>query len=951
VGIGARLATALLVVAVPLAAPWTASSAPLGPAQDPAPPAPAEGDAGAAVGDAAIGDLVGCIQGSRRLAAVFLIDESQSLQVTDPENRRVDAARAALDGLTTLSEGSEGDRISVDVTFAAFANAYRPVRDWTGLKAANAERLERAISGFARRNEGVDTDVVTALAGARKALADRSATVTGRGEQAPCKAVFLFTDGAYDVTVRTAETIGRLGRTKPYAPGVALDTEAGVTRAEEAGRRELCREGGLADGLRGDDITLLTVALAGDLTADSQEFLTAVTAGEAGETTCGTPTGTPPGAYLGADDVDLLIGRFDEVAARVAGATSLPGSSQLRLCGEAPCEEGTRTVQVDASVRRLRIFALAPEPGVAVEVTGPAGTVRVTEAGDAELGPVRLRATAVAGRGLTLDVARPDDDGAWTGTWTVRVLDPTGERAGDPAILQIYVFSDLGVALADERALTRGEQGELQATVQAPESTDLEALLASSSAVVRLDDPLTGESRTVPLEGPPAGPFTATFTPPADYTSSSYDASVELRATTVDGGSIVARSAVQPLTVRRPDGSVQLAPDTLELPTLTGAGATSTDLLVVGGTSPGCVWFDAPAPVAPEAAGDLTVTVGGREAVDEGSCIEVPADEVVNLPVQVTPAGRATGAVRGVLEVRTKVEGGEANLTRVPYRLDLAVGIDEARRLALAALLMAGGLGLPLLLLLVINAVTARFQTLDAVRGAVLPVRVQGLELQRTDGPRPARLALRSSDFRSLEGSGGVRRFTLGGVQFRARASRNPFGSMAALAAPEGGAERLQGGAGRRVELDPGLAGSWIFLLDPDRTQRAGGGAAEGDLIAFLAEGETGAQLHRMQADIDERLPATAGDLAGLVRRKVTKDKASKRRPPAAPPAAAARSTDEPSGASAPGSPPVDDGANGAPPPGDGAPPTPPPAVGSPPVGFTGGAPRPADVPPSTGGD
>lgn len=848
------------VVAVGVAVAALAGVAPAG-----AGPVGAPAQDGGTAGDAAILDLVGCVQGSKHLAVVFLIDESRSLRETDPDGRRVDAAHAALDGLTTLAAGAGARRTSVDVSFAAFADRYRPVRGWTSVTPANRGRLDAAVASFRTRDGGVDTDLVNALTGAGRALADRTAAVTGRGEAAPCQAVFLFTDGEYDLSVRTAETAERLGRTKPYAPGVAIDTEAGAASAEAAGREELCRPGGLADDLRGDDVTLLTLALT-DAGSDAQAFLTALTTGAAGDLTCGTPTDTPPGAYLGTGDVDLLIARFDEVAVRLAGGTLLPSDRTLLLCGLDPCAEGTRPVRLDPSVRRLRLLVLAAQPGAVVEVTGPAGSVVVREGGDQQIGPVTVRATTLAGRGFGIDLRRPDDLGAWSGGWSVRVLDPGGAQVGEPVTLQAYAFSDLGVALDDDATLTRGEAGQLRAELLVPEGVAAADLLATAEAVVRLDDPGTGRSATVALTGPATGPFTGTFTPPADLTASAYEASVELRATTEEGAAIVARSAPTWVTVRRPEGSIQLRPDRLALPTLEGGGASTAELVVVGGGADGCVWFEPGPATVPEGAGALTVSVDGRADVPASDCIPVAAGETRSLPVELRTASRARGAVRGVLEVHARVDGGEDQVTDVPFHLEVVPGVDQGRRLVLAAALLAAGLALPLALLVLINARTARFQQLDAVRGAVIPVRVGPDGILRTDALRPQPLAIRAADFASLVGTGGARRFTFGGVELRVRPSRNPFGHPAALAAPLGGAERLKGGSGRRVALDPALAGSWLFLLDPDRTRRAGGATAEGNLLLFLAEGDAEGQLLRLQGDVDDRLPGIAGGLADAVR-------------------------------------------------------------------------------------
>ncbi|WP_421118736.1 hypothetical protein ACE2AJ_15410 [Aquihabitans daechungensis] len=306
--------------------------------------------------------------------------------------------------------------------------------------------------------------------------------------------------------------------------------------------------------------------------------------------------------------------------------------------------------------------------------------------------------------------------------------------------------------------------------------------------------------------------------------------------------------------------------------------ASEIELVLLGGDEAGCVWFgEAAVADPPEGAGPIEVTMGGAPLPGPKQCIPVPAEEPTKILIQATPSGRASGTVSGTLEVFEKVQGvDEGTTTQIPFRFDMARGVDQATRLLLTVVLLIAGLGLPLVALLVINSIAARFQVLDAVRGAAIPVRVKGSTIQRTDGPYAKPLALRADDFDSLAAAGSDRRFTFGGVVFQARASRNPFGATMALAAPEGGAEKLKGGEGSRVELDPSLAGSWIFLLDSERTRRAPKGDVDGLLIAFVAEGDIATQTSRMLPDIAKRLPTTASSLAGLVR--ATKRKAPSKR-------------------------------------------------------------------------
>ncbi|MEO6988814.1 MAG: VWA domain-containing protein [Aquihabitans sp.] len=844
-----------------------------------APAALAQDQAGDNNDDSALLDLVGCLNGSHHLAVVFLFDESGSLQFTDPDGRRVDAALTALDSLAVLGDGAGDDKLTVDVTIGTFADIYRPESEWLTLDAETRPLIRESMESLRTRDDGRETDLIKAFEGARDALATRSAEVTVDGGAAPCKAILTFTDGAeYKLQPRTPENTEVLGTTKDYAPGADLRTEGGIAEAETAGREAMCSEGGLADEIRDDDISLITVSLlAGDQVSDA-DFLPAISTGSSGSLTCGKASGTATGTYLVASDIDTLITRFDEIATRLGGGTLVATDDPAPVLCDGNCDEGTRTLEVNSTIRRLRVLALAAEPGMVLKVEGPGDSVEIDGPGNITVGGAKGTVSVVAGRGYSVSIDRPDDEGDWNGTWKFVTVAGSDEQIDEPAVVQVYVFSDIGVALAGDLDLTRGAEAEIEAVTIAPEGIDTAELFAAPPTVqARLDDPVTKESWTVALEGPVEGPFKGTFAVPADVRTNAFDLSIVLTATTREGASVLARSSSTEVLVRRPEGSVQFAPPSLVFPTLTGEGSTSADLILVGGDGPGCVWFDPAIIDGPDEAGIMTVSYDGREAISEESCIQVSASETITVDVNIDPEFRGTGSIRGRLIVHESVEGGQATVTDVLFRSDLARGIDQARRLVLAAALIVGGLALPMLLLFAINTFGARFQDLDAVRAAVLPVRVRGTHLERTDG-RTLPLSFHSGDFTSLSGTGDSKRFVVGGVEFRAKASHNPFGATQALAAPEGGAEKLKGGAGRKVELDPSLAGSWVFLLDPDGTRRAGPGTAEGNLIAFVAEGDVLSQVERLMPDLRKRLPGIASGLADLVREKVVKVKAPEAR-------------------------------------------------------------------------
>lgn len=848
-GVAASAVVAASLAGVAVVAPGAAGAQ----TPPPAEPTPQGDDASGLL------SLAGCLQGSRHLAITFVFDDSRSLAETDPDGLRVTAALAALDGLTELATGPEETRTRVDLEVASFSDRYRVALPWTTLDADTAADIRASATSFEKRVGGIETDIVNALIGARSSLSSRSADVEAEVGAAPCKAVVLFTDGDYVVNARTPEQAATAGTTKPYAPGVDLSTKAGAAAAVDAGRTAMCRPDGIADGLRGDGIVLLSVMLRPDDAADGDSFLSSITTGEGPDGPCGRIAAGGSGQYLRASDTDALIVGFDEIAARVAGGTPLPPEAMV-VCGDEDCAEGTRTFEVDSLTRRVRAIALGPEAGVRLRLTGPTGSAVITEAGEIEVGDLTATVTPVADRGFTVSVDRPAETTGWVGTWTLSI-EGDGDLVGKPATVQVYLFSDVQARMAPG-GFERGAESEVTAELVLPEGVSSDGLLRSVEAKALIEDPVSGRRSTVVLAGPVEGPYVGTFTTPADTTANAFQVTAELTVESVDGSITATRSPRTTALVRRPDGSVQFAPAVLTLPAIEGTGSSDADLVIVGGSGEGCVWLD-------EATFDggrgLSVTLDGQERVDEASCLRVPAGETLTVSVEVHASERLDATVRGILRLREETAGQKATVTDLQLSTSLTRGVDEAQRNVLAALLLVGGLLLPLVLLLAINAVTARFQALDAVRGAAIPVRVVRGVVQRTDGA-PRRLRFSDRDFESLANTGNVRRFSFGGVAFRARASRNPFGVTWASAAPEGGAEKLKGGVGRRVELDTTLAGSWVYLLDPDRTRADRLGTSEGTVLAFIAEGPTGVQFDRLLKDLEGRIGRVAADLETAVR-------------------------------------------------------------------------------------
>ncbi len=183
-----------------------------------------------------------------------MLDQSGSLRQTDPEDVRVSASAFLL---KQLSQTAAAAKASLDVAVAGFDVGYQRTVAWQRLDAASLPAVVRGVEAYRDRDSGIDTDYVNAIAGARDELRARQRSEGGR-----CQVLVWFSDGQFDLDVRTtASKAERYGTSKAYAPGADLRTEAGTTRAVQAGTTSLCRSGGVADQLRAAKVLTFAVGL------------------------------------------------------------------------------------------------------------------------------------------------------------------------------------------------------------------------------------------------------------------------------------------------------------------------------------------------------------------------------------------------------------------------------------------------------------------------------------------------------------------------------------------------------------------------------------------------------------------------------------------------------------------------------------------------------------------
>lgn len=215
-------------------------------------------------------DFSSCVENNRSASVVLLMDESQSIYgsdtkpASDPNHLRVAGSQILV---ANLQQAANTYNSEIKVTLAGFGDKFvtRSSGDsgWVTLqpnKPADGQRqlieLAKNFAEIPGDGNSRETDTYSAVYGAQQAFR----TTEGAS---PCKLLVFFKDGKdfqYFNPGNTAPVEG--------SPEInALLSEGNSTSMHDAielAREEICRAGGIVDGLRQDGVNLLGVGLQSD---------------------------------------------------------------------------------------------------------------------------------------------------------------------------------------------------------------------------------------------------------------------------------------------------------------------------------------------------------------------------------------------------------------------------------------------------------------------------------------------------------------------------------------------------------------------------------------------------------------------------------------------------------------------------------------------------------------
>jgi hypothetical protein len=746
----------------------------------------------------AVANLGACLAEERALSVVFLIDESASLEATDPEGQRVSAAKAALANLAAVDAEARrrDDPITIDVYLAGFSVDFVDRGDgWTTVDAESRPALFDQLDGFGALDQGVDTDYVRALNGAADVLAD----------QPGCHLVLWFTDGKYDID--PTATNFRVD----YDEHAGVDAPAPASRPEyyeQVGRDWLCSDPGNITGLYRENRTFLITSVLSFDDPEEQRFTQRVTEGidEAGET-CGAlaERATETGKYQSADDLIDLFFDFETIFWDVRGIRAVDNPVVAPF--------GTTLVHFSAQLASSQAEAVIVDPtGERTQIPATSGEFAIGDStGDVAWGD----------RTFVLDIEVDQESEAGVGTWFLEVGPGDPVQAGIRVELEVTEPFTGDEVRAGEEAVFRSSATNTAGLTPSPDARDsLEAHFEWN-----------GEERSA--EWSDDGSFWTNVPIPVDGAGTSLGdlVAVTTASSTANGVETLWRFDSVPATITALEAATAPTVVTRSIDLGTSAdgriAAATEPIIATAGTVDGCVRLvDFVSKTDPEAVGPLVwsvETTTTEQCGDDGYL--VAQGEELELFVSAIPAEAAQGRGTGTIAVETSTfDGGLVGRSDVEYTIRYTATPDSTTFWILFFALLVGGIAWPLFAVWIWGWTSARFASLGLAKVVVGELTVDPVSQTTTLATQGSSIPLEGLStihFRNL-GAVGQRHFTTGGVSFRVKSR---------LAGARGYAEKpqtalaAQGTVGKpgepiRVPLD--LDAVWIWAVTTNEIQRAG---------------------------------------------------------------------------------------------------------------------------------
>lgn len=794
-----------------------------------------------------------CLASQKEGDLLLLLDESSSLQQTDPNGQRATAAASLFKTL-----GKYADRVGANLDFAiaGFAEDYVPEKDWSKLTEASADGSVGELNDLAKKNNGIDTDYWMALDGARKALAARGAGANG-GQR--CQAIAWFSDGKIDFTERSFS--------KPYANGATLDTPEGKQATIDAAVESICRSGGLADQLRSGGIVTLGIGLGASSTPADFDVMSAISTGLGLQgKKCGDITDPVPGDFYPVSNIDDMLFAFDSLNPD-PGTTSQKGVCKLDVCPEA-----RHNFVLDRSIKSVNILGSGGVSGVVPYLVSPSGEkLELPKAtGKTNLTisgvPVVYEWQSESAQTITM---QNNGSPQWAGQWAIVYVDTTGQNPDAVSKVNIHITTDIFPALADPKM--EWHTGQVVKNVafgladEKGNPIPPADLAGSATLTVTL---VPDGAQPIPIidqvdKDAIASPVDVDLTKVDPGRASLKMSLVVTTAPALDpqGGLIAAGTE---LSLQELDVPVQLLPK-VGLPTVgtdidfgsdieAKSGKTAT--LQVNG--PGCAWVsDAPKVVAsPDGVGNTQVTSSTNSP---DTCLKVQKGETGQLTVELRTDEDGNGGLNGTVPVHVAAldDPSDSQVVQVPFKASLIKPLDQLSFVLVLIAALILGPGIPLALLYASKWWASKIPSTPLLAERI-SVQVDSDRVLRNGEP----FTMADQDLvQPVQGlAEATRKLRVHGVLLSTVLGRSPFGlgrvvvdagTLVSVSSELPGTDK----SGLHATLPLAVHNKWVVLHDP------AGPASHADVLLLVAGSTDVAARERIYTDVDRRLP---GLLNGL---------------------------------------------------------------------------------------
>ncbi|MDE0572882.1 VWA domain-containing protein [Demequina sp. B12] len=696
------------------------------------------------VGTRALAETSACAASADRVLAVIVVDESASLQETDPEALRVGAIETALDSLEALAS-QVGDELEVEAALATFGTTYSELVGWGAVTGTHGEELRASVRDeLPSRNNAQHTDYREALKGANESIQRRANETGGQS----CSLVLWFTDGSLDV-----------------------DDNGAFDASEEAAVDEICTPRGISDSLRSNNTVLLALALftegsARSPSAQDQDLLQAIAEGTSATTECGTvpiPPDWSGGAYLRAADATALRTVFSEAGALIEGGVVDADAA----CPGPACAGGVLQMPVDAGVSRARVLVSADLDANPLTIVAPVS------------GPTELLAGSTSVDGADIEVrTEPDLTVVEITVLDSRAHGPWALDVGEGTTASLYYFWDARVVVEEPPdGFVIGQTTEVPIVVLSRQG---DALTANTFGDVTATVSAAGASADVVSDG--AGGLVLNVTVPNDDVVPEVDVSVDVTAVTATHGirlgPVSGRTSAETVLPASYPSTVQKS---LRFPNVVGTEAVTSSLTIVGperGEGRACV--AGLAIDGPSGADGLTLSLTPQAP----ECVDVAAGQEVELPLSLATESGADGVAQGSVQLELYgVDADEPLTMSVPVEASMERPVDEVARVGWTILLVALAILFALMTAYLGRHLADRYRFGQSAQYCEVPVVITAAGVQRSDSPG-SDLVDPVEDFSRVQSIGAASttpRKTIGSVTFDRKLPLNPWRSAQSI--------------------------------------------------------------------------------------------------------------------------------------------------------------------------